>query len=283
MPKKASAALAAELCRRLSTRVTPRGSGDFFSTASFWPYTIPERPPVGAPLLNSQPMLDRAFDTMKAGGTCIVPTNVGYTIFAMDGAQQADRLDEVKGRASGKPFGICGTDRVFEHIFGYAPPELKDDDLMLSFMGKPEMAQAVRRQLEACRTIGPAGEVAVWINGGYVMTYLADRAIDELGKRILIASSCNDSGEGNPTAKAFSLDALSPAVRSSVDFEIDLPHWSKPEFDNEGRWLSAPIFDLEEHRFFRRGKHMRQAEMVVSALTCAPSGRGRGEANVDRN
>jgi len=228
----------------------------------------------------SLPVLERAFDTLKAGGTCIVPNSVGYAIFALDGKQQADKLDAVKGRHSTKPFGICGNERVFRKIFGVAPPVMKNDycsDLCLSFVAKPDMdhcgrgrpspmADSLRQQLEACRAMGPAGEVAVWINCGYVNDYLADRALDELDGRFLIATSSNIAGEGNPTAKKFSLDALDPAILAAVDFAIDVPHWSEPQLDEKGMWLSAPIFNMNTHRFIRSGKNMVRAEMLVSAF-----------------
>mmetsp|Transcript_22180 Transcript_22180/g.34002 ORF Transcript_22180/g.34002 Transcript_22180/m.34002 type:complete len:92 (+) Transcript_22180:923-1198(+) len=42
---------------------------------------------------------------------------------------------------------------------------------------------------------------------------------------------------------------------------VDTPHWSDPELDENGRWYSAPMFDMDSCAFRRVGKNMETASV----------------------
>ena len=170
---------------------------------------------------------------MKNGGSIICPSALGYSVFALAGKEGADAIASVKGRPDGKPLGTCGTEKIFQHTFGRSPPQLQNhfcDDLCVSFAGKPSTGLLDRERLslvESQAMVGPEGKVFQWINLGPAIDYLAQRAYDELGSYMLVSSG-NPAGEGNPTSQDFTLDAVDKRVRSAVDYEEDLPHWSTP-------------------------------------------------------
>lgn len=118
-----------------------------------------------------------------------------------------------------------------------------------------------------CRdAIGPKCEVGIWLECGPVIEYLATRLWSEYD-RIIVASSCNKAGDGNPQSDYFDLSFLDPKVRASVDFEISIPHWGNPEVDENGRWLSAPIWDMENERFIRKGMNQNTiARCIISRI-----------------
>lgn len=95
--------------------------------------------------------------------------------------------------------------------------------------------------------------------------HLAARAFEELDT-FLLGTSANRSGCGNPTAKTFTIDAVDPLIRSGVDYQVKIPHWSTPDFDEEGRWLSAPMLDTEEFTFRRPGRRMKKANLIATVF-----------------
>ena len=121
---------------------------------------------------------------------------------------------------------------------------------------------------------------AHWINLGPLIDYLVTRAHEELGT-FLIGTSGNRSGCGNPTSKTFTLDAVDAWIRSGVDYQVDIPHWSVPDFDEKGRWLSAPMLDTDELTFCRPGKHMKKANVIATVFNAMGSN-GRSKLNSDQ-
>lgn len=97
------------------------------------------------------------------------------------------------------------------------------------------------------------------------MDTLAERIEEKFaGKRVIIGASANLSGNGNPKCNIFCLDAVDEEIRTRVDMVIDIPHWSDPDLDDEGRWYSAPMFDIDTGAFRRLGKNMEEVNIIVS-------------------
>ena len=104
-----------------------------------------------------------------------------------------------------------------------------------------------------------------WINIGPIFDTLVERVEEKYeGKRLVLITSGNISGRGNPASSTFSIDAVDDELLDRVDMTIDIPHWSDPELDDNGRWYSAPMFDMDSCTFRRVGKHMEYANIVAS-------------------
>ena len=104
-----------------------------------------------------------------------------------------------------------------------------------------------------------------WINIGPIFDTLVERVEEKYeGKRLVLITSGNISGRGNPASSTFSIDAVDDELLDRVDMTIDIPHWSDPELDDNGRWYSAPMFDMDSCTFRRVGKHMENANIVAS-------------------
>ena len=214
------------------------------------------------------PSLEKARDVLASGGVIIAPSHVGYSLYALDGPAGAQKIDRIKGR--NKPIGLSGNTEAFRRVFGFSPPDLRNDycsDLFLSLVGEASKTSLDERdlaRLQSSRAIGPKGEVAMWLGGGPVTDYLADQMIGE--GRFILVSSANVSGEGNPASETYTIDAIDSAVCDAADYIVDVPHWATPQHDEEGRWLSAPMFDLETMSFRRVGRHTTKANAVMSAF-----------------
>ncbi len=106
-----------------------------------------------------------------------------------------------------------------------------------------------------------------WINGGPICDTLVERVEEKYeGKRLVLVTSGNMSGRGNPASCTFSIDAIDVELLDRVDVVIDIPHWSDPELDENGRWYSAPMFDMDTVSFRRVGKHMDIAKIILSVF-----------------
>ena len=202
-------------------------------------------------------------------GVIIVPTTVGYTLAAL--ASNATSLSAVKARST-KPFGILGAPCVYTDIFGSSPPiELMPFQCM-GFMKKisTNSAKVPTCCYESCNQASQNGTneaevVGIWLNLGPIAEYLIHRAWTELGE-VVIGSSCNMSGNGNPDASQFSVEALDANIVSLVQHTVTLKHWGEPELDEHGQWLSAPILSLDSGDFLRNGRDMNAANIVRDAV-----------------
>lgn len=201
-------------------------------------------------------LLDAHAALRHRGGVAICPTTVGYTLVT---ARNAAKMKSIKGRPDGKPCGVLGTPGIYRAVFGSDPPLERDPFVArtVGYLGHPRGLAGgegpARRRLPD-DAVGRDGEVGVWLELGPVVDYLATRLWSESGD-VLVATSCNAAGEGNPRSEAYGLSHVDPRVRSAVDFEITIPHWERPEVDDDGRWLSAPIWDLERKAFVREGRN----------------------------
>jgi len=184
-------------------------------------------------------------------------------------------MKSLKGRPDGKPCGILGTKDVYQATFGTEPPlggnhrsaDGSKERYILGHLGKPHELAAGNKSIASEDTsnyathpsylpedaIGPNGEVGIWLHCGPVVEYLANRLWSDYGD-ILVASSCNMAGEGNPQSKEYDLSYVDDRLRAKVDYNVDVPHWETPQLDGDGRWLSAPIWKIGTKDFLREGR-----------------------------
>lgn len=197
-----------------------------------------------------------AWDAMVAGRTLLIPTTVGWTLASLPSASGA--LIDMKSRDRGKPNGVMASTDLFGKIFEAEPPSALEPFMCVAFL-----STRVRRGAAVppvCRSSG--GHVGVWVGLGPVAEYLAARAWHELGECI-VGSSANRAGAGNPRAQSFSVDAIDDALVASCHV-VNIDHWGTPETDADGRWLSAPIIDLDSGELKRKGRDMDSADAVLA-------------------
>ncbi len=207
-------------------------------------------------LLSFCNQLLEAHAVLRNRGVVICPTTVGYTLIT---TRNALKMNSLKGRPDGKPCGILGTPEIYKSYFGEDPP-LKSDQFekhILGHLGRPVLEYALPKD-----AIGPKGEVGIWLECGPAIDYLASKFWSEF-EEVIVATSCNMAGEGNPKSDKYGLEHIHSSVRTKVDFEISIPHWEAPDLDQEGRWLSAPIWDLEEKVFLRVGRNQKAVEGLL--------------------
>ncbi|MFN7678941.1 MAG: Sua5/YciO/YrdC/YwlC family protein [Cyanobacteriota bacterium] len=213
--------------------------------------TSPNR---AAELFPWRSQLLEAHRALVAGGVLILPTRVGYTMATT--AAGVARMKALKGRPEGQPCGLLGTLAVYGTLFGAAPDPLPPEELCLAFLEHPAGGVVPEFVPRAC--VSQEGRVGVWLNLGPVHAHLANKLWRER-RQVIVGTSCNRAGEGNPRCDHYSLAALDPNLRSGVDWVVAIPHWDTPQLGGDGRWLSAPILDVQSGQFTRPGRDMERA------------------------
>lgn len=211
--------------------------------------------------------VEKAFDVLKDGGTVLVPTALGWTLCAMETPEGALALNAIKHRPDSKPLGLVGTEEAFKAAFGgKSPPVLAEFcyDVCIAFVSQELVSDENRLRFGKSCAVGPKGEIAFWLNCGPYYNKLAQLVDEEFDGRCLLGTSGNTTGNGNPKGETFDLNAVEIGIRDAVDYIMDIPHYSSPELDEFGRWLSAPMFDMDTLMFRRKGKHMKKVETIMS-------------------
>lgn len=214
--------------------------------------------------------LEMAYRTILQSGTVILPTNIGYTMVTLLSKETSNNLNSIRGTSHDMTHTLIGSESTYRLIFDCEPPNMSSfgqitDDLSISFVRRHSrnICPDFLRRLQDGNVINSVGECTFAMNLGPVCGYLFQRFQSDDNDQILIGVHC----DAKPKAKTYTLDAVHPELKSKVDFILDIPHWSKPQFDDMGRWLSSPVFDLEELRFCRLGKNMPIAAVVISIFT----------------
>ena len=197
-----------------------------------------------------------AHTVLRNRGVVICPTTVGYTLIT---TRNASKMKSLKGRPDGKPNGILGTPEIYRDVFGADPPLPSDQFAkhILGHLGQPLGPNRLPKD-----AIGPQGEVGIWTECGPIVDYLARRIWSE-SREVITATSCNMAGDGNPRSDRYGLSQIPESIRAAVDFEISIPHWETPDLDEDGRWLSAPIWDLNKKEFLRTGRDQKAVESLL--------------------
>ena len=202
---------------------------------------------------------------LRNRGVVICPTTVGYTLVT---TRNAAKMKSIKGRPDDKPCGILGIDEIYKATFGTDPPLKRNRFVnrhIVGYLGKPRgvgKVESCTKHLPKDAIDPKSGRVGIWLECGPVVDYLAKRFWSE-SREIIVATSCNMAGEGNPRSNHYDLSYIDSSVRSKADFEVSLPHWESPDLDENGRWLSAPIWNLEKEVFIREGRNQKAVESML--------------------
>lgn len=205
-------------------------------------------------------LLQKAFTVLLEGGVVILPTTVGYTLATT--RKGVGAMKTMKGRPDGKPCGILGTSAIFAALTGTVLHPPVPADLCLAVLAKP--AESLPPGVIPGECIARDGRIGIWLNLGPIHARLAGHLWRDYGE-LVIGSSCNRAGEGNPVGACYSIASIHPDLRSAAHFVLTAPHWLEPECDAQGRWLSAPILDLQTGGFQRQGRMQTAAEAYRSA------------------
>jgi Ca2+-binding EF-hand superfamily protein len=214
--------------------------------------------------------LEMAYLVILRHGIVIVPTNIGYTMLTLLSKETIQKLDSITNTSRDMTYNLTGSESIFKQIFDSEPPNMDSfgqlkDDLSISFVRRysRNICPILLKRLQEGSAINLNGECTFVLNLGPICEYMFQRFQSDDKDHILIGANC----VAKPDTQTYTLDAIDPVLKSNVDFILDIPHWSKPQFDDMGRWLSSPVFDLEELRFRRAGKNMSIAAVVVSIFT----------------
>ena len=221
--------------------------------------------------------IEKTFNTIMSGGVAIVPSNVGYTLIAKPGKLTAARINELKANPKGKLLGMFGDYDAYQKVFGLeAPSSLTDQsnkDLCLSFVGAlspsssrndNEMNTDLRSLLLESGALSiTTNKSAMWLNAGPVVDRLLAKMKQQGDIGLLLCTSCNVANDPSPKSESFDIEILDTQIKSRVNYITDIPHWSVPELDGDGSWLSAPVFDFDEGIFLRDGKDLCRAKSLL--------------------
>ena len=199
-----------------------------------------------------------AYKELSNGRVLISPTPVGYTLITTEAG--AKKMKSIKGRPSAQPCGLLGNNDIYKATFNMEPPlePSINKRYILGHMGKPKSLPSFIPE----DAVGANGEVGIWLENGLVVDFLAAKLWSE-SRDVIIASSCNMAGEGNPKSDHYDLSFVHPNLRNDVQLEIGIPHWGKPQLDADGRWLSAPIWEIGTDNFLRVGRDFDAVSKLV--------------------
>jgi tRNA A37 threonylcarbamoyladenosine synthetase subunit TsaC/SUA5/YrdC len=165
----------------------------------------------------------RAVETVKAGGVCIFPTDVGY---AGTGACEAAllRFFRAKGRGAHKRNAMLGSLAIHDelHVLPARAKEMiralvLDHDLPISaiapFRADHPLPRAIEPEALAASTDN--GTLAILMNVGALEQAMAEIALAETVP--LFGSSANLTGTGT----RFRPEDLQPEIRASADLVIE--------------------------------------------------------------
>lgn len=203
----------------------------------------------------------RVYDTLRAGGLAVVPTNAGYGLLAM-GAQAVERIYALKGRPASKPCITVTTWPVFDDVATPIDPAVRAwieetirwTPLAVVARKNPRSRLLASMDPFVLTQSTHNGTVATFHAAGDLVVRVAERAWAD--GRLVVGSSGNRSGHGN----AYTLAEV-PA-RDAADIVVDCGAIPVPG----GERRATTILDLQSGTFLREGLHFAAIERSWRAL-----------------
>lgn len=166
----------------------------------------------------------RIFDTLKAGGLIVMPTEVGYGLISSS-TEAIQRSFAAKKRAPSHTQGILGTYELHRklHILPESTHDMirvlhKDMDMSFGVVAPFRSDHPVLQHLSPATLANvtkPDGTVAMYLGGSALLIELG-RLADEAGE-LLLGSSANLTGSG----QKFSIEQMDPEILEAADLIVD--------------------------------------------------------------
>jgi tRNA A37 threonylcarbamoyladenosine synthetase subunit TsaC/SUA5/YrdC len=192
----------------------------------------------------------RVFNVLKSGGVAILPSEVGYAIFASS-ADAIERAFTAKQRKAGHSVGIIGTYDLHRglHVldderFGMTRVLTQDLDMPLIIVA-PYRADHPILKNTTPQTLAKAsknGTIAMYVGGGSLLTELCK--LNEAAGQLVVGSSANVSGKG----QKFRVQDIEQDVLDVADIIID---YGLQRYHIYGQ--ASTSMDFENMRVIRKG------------------------------
>lgn len=174
---------------------------------------------------------------LEIGGVVMAPSPVGFTIFSLEEGIRSIYL--IKRQPEKEPMGVLGNAQIFRNVFGRKPPDF-DWDQCVGIISTNINQTDVNIPWDC---IGSRGEIGIWLNLGPYINRVIDHYWEQ--RKVVFGSSPNISGKPHPTGNLYDIEHIDQEIRLKVDLVLELPHFARPAFDTEGRWLPSVIIDFD--------------------------------------
>lgn len=191
------------------------------------------------------------FETVRAGGTAIFRTDVGYAIVG-HGEAAIRRIYDAKARSYSKPCGCFGSLAMYDEVIvaeararAFVKAVVEEHDLPLSIVAPFRADHPIFRDAApfVLANATKAGTVDLLMNAGPIHDAIADAAL-ETGIGVF-GSSANRSLTGSKYAFA--------DIEQEVRDAVDLPRDDGPTKYSHPQGFGSTIIDLRTFRPFRIG------------------------------
>lgn len=202
----------------------------------------------------------RAFDVLKAGGSAILPMDVGYSLIG-GSTETLIRIFDTKRRAPHKLNAMIGDNALSEELHLLSPAQrdivdalTKDRGLPLGIIAPARMDHPLIAALdeEGRRRSTRDGTVCMLLNAGSFHAEISRLSREEVHP--LFGSSANRTMQGTK----FRVEDIEPEIRAVADIVID---YGLRKYHHYGK--SSTLLDLSEMKVVRVGSCY---ELIVDAL-----------------
>lgn len=188
----------------------------------------------------------RAFDTLKAGGSAILPMDVGYSLIG-GSTQTLIRIFDTKQRAAHKLNAMIGDNEMSEDLHLLGAPErdmvdalTKDCGLPLGIIAPARMDHPLVRSLdeEGKRRSTRDGTVCMLLNAGAFHAEISRLSREECHP--LFGSSANRTMQGTK----FRVEDIEPEIRDVADVVVDYGLRKYHQYAKSSTLLAFPSMEV---------------------------------------
>lgn len=217
----------------------------------------------------------RAFDVLKAGGTAIVPNEIGYSIFGGSGPSLR-RIFDTKRRASSKLNAMVGNADMHRELHICSPRGrdivraiIEDYDLPLGCIAPCRIDHPLLQRFDS-ETLSRStkdGTLVMLLNAGRFHAEITRLSLEELHP--VIGSSANLSLSGTK----FCVEDIEPEIKAIADIIID---HGLQKFHPYG--MSSTLINVETLEIIRVGSCYRDISYILRrhfGIELPPQPRGK--------
>ncbi|KAI1172578.1 DHBP synthase RibB-like alpha/beta domain-containing protein [Nemania sp. FL0916] len=192
-----------------------------------------------------------AFEMLKAGGTIIIPTDVGYGLMSASN-EGIERCFHAKNRKKGHTLGVIGTFRAFQELNDVTPEQVElirvvtqEMDQQLNTVAplkNPVPQRMAHLTPENFDRVTRRGTLAMNIGESPFQREIG-RLNDEAGQ-LMIGSSANMTGAG----QKLRVEDFEPQIRAAADLIVDYGLQRYHRYQRSGT-----ILDVSNMKVYRIG------------------------------